>query len=609
MSSAAEELLARFASRLSSDYNADMRYMPFSSERSASALAYFLSSSSNLERNFSFPCLSMKCTRMKPRRRYFNIDSDESMTRPSKLNYLYMMINQSAADIATIPSHNEKIDASPQLLSRVMRFDKTTIVMAPNNLLRNFLCSFGHMLELKLRKTLCLLMKKVENKQQFHHKRQELNQPHMMCRTKSWSPFALNNSSSNYSCNLEGEISQQDQIIKAFSTLSESHNSTIVPVAASMHFDAISPNKNYRHVTATHDRYTMSIVFEAEVHIKISNGAYLVNYNFPNKTNFSSPGYIHTTEVFGTEIQTFEETNQVIVTKINAPGYIAGNFKCGKSPPDSVDVSLDTSALYEIMKKECEYVSKRVVKTVLGSEIYALYGNFLSDNKNPSSFILNREGNIAGNCLEQDYLSTSWARLKSSNLKQHEKQQEENDQQQKYNQTRYSMDAIEDNPQDVMRIDEVLNPYTAMALAAGDRKYSSNAHSSFVNADDIFSETSSLLSASITSDNEDVDVMNACSVSRNKGWGKKGFRRNKGRQQRVRSFHNKTKSISSTSNGSTSTLTSNRSGDHGGTVPTVSAMSTISTSASTFPAKVDDAVTFEHPKPSRKGKCFWSFTR
>mmetsp|Transcript_162 Transcript_162/g.236 ORF Transcript_162/g.236 Transcript_162/m.236 type:complete len:821 (-) Transcript_162:112-2574(-) len=443
----AEELLIRFINHLSADYNAGSDYAPFPTEASACALPYFLSSSSDMERSCALPCLSLKCSgkqRRKSEQRQTQqqdaascsvISSSSSLAANSNLS----MTSSQGGHTCTTEADSE----SSQLLGRVSRYGKKSISRAPNAMLRHLLRSFGHILQLRLQRTVCKLINDIEHRQQHQDdeshsqtyyspswtQSQDFGQSFcntsynsLGCIQSNYSQFNVdhippnnhpnrskhyqknhdldnnNNSNNKIYADSKSREKEQNMILDAFRSLSRSSKSTIKPVAASMSFETTTQVTHSRPVSPAHEQYSMSIILKAEVHIKIpaetrmSPSAFTQSSPPKSSSSPSSTNWFHFDDIHQSSSSDLSSTNhqlissinnksnntgdKIIIARLQTPGSIFGNFRVGKSRPDTVNLTLDTSALYSMMKIESKSVSLKVVKAVIGSEAYArYYGN------------------------------------------------------------------------------------------------------------------------------------------------------------------------------------------------------------------------------------------
>lgn len=262
-----DEILARFASRLSCTYEVGQATP---SAPSASTLPYFLSSAA--DGRCSFPRLSLKS----PRRRRVPPRSP--------------------------PTEWAALDAEAKNLGRIVRMGRHNVAVAPVMLLRNLLCSFGHMIGLRVERTLINIMERSA----------ELEDD------DSWKEAKLSK--------------KQARLSALFKEISLSDVPLITPVAAAINF------LNFLIVQVPNDAADA-------VPVEESGGA----------TRAVVP------LEFEAAVDVLILGKETVTVLFRAPGSISGLFTDHKNRPDTVDVRVDPEALMDSMKKQCREVVRRAV--------------------------------------------------------------------------------------------------------------------------------------------------------------------------------------------------------------------------------------------------------
>lgn len=201
-----------------------------------------------------------------------------------------------------------------QSLSRIVRMRRHNIAMAPALLLRNVVRSFGHMLLLRLQRTLFSMMER--SAQQQLSKRGSEGEIKMTAKQKKISTMLTEESSSGIS--------------------------PLSPIAAVTNFCVLNTPRRESLMTRMHEQ------------------------------NMTSQKHGRVQAVLGLEFEVEVDVlilgKDVVTVYFAAPGTISGVFTNKKNRPDSVDIWVDTVALLNSMRQQCRDVVRTAMTVITGSK-------------------------------------------------------------------------------------------------------------------------------------------------------------------------------------------------------------------------------------------------
>lgn len=308
-----DEILTRFASRLacsySTHYGDSAPYAP-----AASSLPSVLSSNAGVSQQAqgrsacTLPCLSHRTSRRGRRSAGLrhpgpiSVDGDDANDASSTTSTITMTTGDG--------SRASRDAAQAHLLSRSLHFGRNSLPLAPAMLLRNFLTSFGHMIESELCRAVGNLIEMTEQAEggKFAETRDQVNR--------------------------EAKMERAAKAKRAISTLGNCHTSPVVPVSCTIEFQTGL----------------------AEDFVSLDHGC----CEDTEKEELSLPLSMNV------EIEFAILDDHNVTANLSAPGAITGAFAYGRNRPDSIDVTLDTTELLRLMRK----AGRRVVRDALSTAGY-----------------------------------------------------------------------------------------------------------------------------------------------------------------------------------------------------------------------------------------------
>ena len=330
-----KEILARIASRLSAkyiDFDSEKRNISLKNHSSrtsspaAASIHHLLSSSSHCVG--ILPCLSLKQNRQ--------------------------------------DCHQQ--DDIPHLLDRMSRHTRPLISFSPIVLLRNLTMSFGYLLQNHIHDDVYRLLLSepqndaywdLENSTELDRKNSNdlISRENGIWENNDWD-------GNNSGCQTDPSLQQKDDVLSKLILLCET-TKNIRPIAARSNFVTCShvameysnselfngdifPNSGNASNTSSHI-CNIEIHFDCEIHIQIPVVKQnIVESQFSNHHNPSN----------------FQSYDTVVI-HLSAPGLLFGKFQNCISRPDCFHLRLDTKALYNLMKKECQIISDKVLQSNL----------------------------------------------------------------------------------------------------------------------------------------------------------------------------------------------------------------------------------------------------
>lgn len=308
-----DEILTRFASRLACSYSA--HYGPESAPYApaASSLPSVMSSSAGVSQQAqgarsacTLPCLSHRTSRRG--------------RRSAGLRHAVPGVGVAAPDggddaVSTTSTITMTVDGSrasrdaaqAHLLSRALHFGRNSLPLAPAMLLRNFLTSFGHMIESELCRAMGNLIELSERS------------------AEDGAPAESRDQASR-----DATSERAAKAKKAVSTFGNCHTSPVVPVSCSIEYqtglaeDFVSLDHGYCEDDTGKEVFSLPLSMNVDIEFAI-----LDDHN--------------------------------LSANLSAPGTITGAFSHGRNRPDSIDVTLDTTELLRLMRK----AGRRVVRDAL----------------------------------------------------------------------------------------------------------------------------------------------------------------------------------------------------------------------------------------------------
>lgn len=294
-----EEVLNRFASRLSCEYEVGSHPTPLAS--SASTLPHLLSSAPQGVCTFS--SLSLK-TRAR------GSESIGSKNSNSADNNCTVKKTETASSLQSAMAEAES-------LGRTVRIGRHNVAMAPGLLLRNVLCSFGHIVHRRMHRSLCHFAE-LSSESQLRDEQH----PNGECCSKK------NGKKQKRLANL----------CRKFSS-----SSVITPVAAAIRFDP---------------------VYEHFVNCEQKGGQRRCQRQSCDTTNYDSVQHMRVPVNFHASVDLQILEKEVVTVFFGSPATIKGVFAGAGNRPESVHVRVDTAALLESMKKECQDVVDKAVAKI-----------------------------------------------------------------------------------------------------------------------------------------------------------------------------------------------------------------------------------------------------
>jgi hypothetical protein len=203
------------------------------------------------------------------------------------------------------------------LMSRKARYRQHSIPLASYSILRNLISTFGDMLELQIQRMIYNIME-----------------------SKNRAIMSNNN-------NHKKEDEEVFQKFAELPTNKNSNGSLVVPLSAWTNFSTMLPMEHWQEMIG-YDNVSLRVIFQAEIVVRI----------IPNDTIHTvfikAPGL--TVGVFANNINHMHSMTMNSTTRSN-------------SKPESLDVDINTKALYNSMRRECKAISKQVMNAIAGFEL------------------------------------------------------------------------------------------------------------------------------------------------------------------------------------------------------------------------------------------------